>query len=122
MSMSKFKTVFTTDTVIRILLLEALGNGPGPRLYLFLFQEFIGGVMKARGRSLNVDIPRSRAVAGRKVENQTAIFMDSFTTGALLGAAALVLTTPFGVGKTRQHVFKDRASYTKGGSESPGGI
>jgi solute carrier family 25 protein 39/40 len=70
---------------------------------------------KSRGRSLDTDIPRSRARSrSQSRENHTAAFTDSFTAGALSGAVASVLTTPFDVGKTRQQVFKDKSSSTKG--------
>lgn len=66
---------------------------------------------RSRGRSLDTDIPRRRARSrSQSRENHTATFTDSFTAGALSGAVASVLTTPFDVGKTRQQVFKDRAT------------
>jgi solute carrier family 25 protein 39/40 len=69
---------------------------------------------KSRGQSLDVDIPRSRARSrSQSRENHIATFTDSFTAGALSGAIASVLTTPFDVGKTRQQVFKDKSSSTK---------
>lgn len=40
-------------------------------------------------------------------ERHTATFVDSFVAGALSGAVASVVTTPFDVGKTRQQVAKD---------------
>lgn len=70
---------------------------------------------KSRGRSLDTDIPRSRARSrSQSRENHAATFTDSFAAGALSGAIASVLTTPFDVGKTRQQVFKDKSSSTKG--------
>jgi solute carrier family 25, member 39/40 len=70
---------------------------------------------KSRGRSLDRDIPRSQARSrSQSRENHTAIFTDSFAAGALSGAVASVLTTPFDVGKTRQQVFKDKSIGAKG--------
>jgi solute carrier family 25, member 39/40 len=82
--------------------------------------ESIRGVLtdareNSRGRSLDTDIPRSRARSrSQSRENHTATFTDSFAAGALSGAVASILTTPFDVGKTRQQVFKDKFSSTKG--------
>lgn len=42
--------------------------------------------------------------AMRKDENHTATFVDSFVAGAVSGAAASIVTTPFDVGKTRRQV------------------
>jgi solute carrier family 25, member 39/40 len=39
-------------------------------------------------------------------ENNTSVFIDSFTAGALAGAFASVVTTPFDVGKTKQQVYR----------------
>ena len=47
--------------------------------------------------------PRSRS---RDQENHTTTFLDSFFAGALSGAVAAIVTTPFDVGKTRQQVLK----------------
>jgi solute carrier family 25 protein 39/40 len=70
---------------------------------------------KSRDRSLDRDIPRSQARSrSQSRENHTAIFTDSFAAGALSGAVASVLTTPFDVGKTRQQVFKDKSIGAKG--------
>lgn len=70
---------------------------------------------KSRGRSIDTDIPRSRARSrSQSKENHTATFTDSFIAGALSGAVASVLTTPFDVGKTRQQVFKDKSTATEG--------
>ncbi|KAL8693070.1 MAG: hypothetical protein Q9218_002034 [Villophora microphyllina] len=42
----------------------------------------------------------------RAGENHTAAFVDSFLAGAVSGAVAAVVTTPFDVGKTRQQVLE----------------
>ena len=54
--------------------------------------------------------PRSRRQSQGQ-ENHTATFVDSFGSGALSGAVAAVVTTPFDVGKTRQQVVA-RGDYT----------
>jgi solute carrier family 25 protein 39/40 len=70
---------------------------------------------EARGRSLETEGPRSRSRArSQSLENHTATFTDAFTAGAISGAIASVLTTPFDVGKTRQQVFKDRSAVSNG--------
>lgn len=43
----------------------------------------------------------------QKDENHTATFVDSFLAGAISGAIASIVTTPFDVGKTRQQVLAD---------------
>jgi solute carrier family 25 protein 39/40 len=54
----------------------------------------------------------ARRVAGLAGSNKTRkhprmeTFVDSFTSGAVSGAAAALITTPFDVGKTRQQVFR----------------
>jgi solute carrier family 25 protein 39/40 len=63
---------------------------------------------RSRGRSFSTDEPRSRRRSrSQSREDHSATFVDSFTAGAVSGAVASVLTTPFDVGKTRQQVFKD---------------
>lgn len=47
--------------------------------------------------------PRSRS---RSDENHTVTFVDSFVAGAVSGAIASIITTPFDVGKTRQQVLQ----------------
>jgi solute carrier family 25 protein 39/40 len=42
-------------------------------------------------------------------QNSTVTFIDSFFAGAVSGALAAFITTPFDVGKTRQQVFRHRA-------------
>lgn len=41
-----------------------------------------------------------------KDEKNTATFVDSFLAGAISGAVAAIITTPFDVGKTRQQVLE----------------
>lgn len=63
-----------------------------------------------RGRGKTLDPHRSHTrVRSRSQsrENHTATFVDSFVAGALSGAVAAVITTPFDVGKTRQQVLKN---------------
>jgi solute carrier family 25 protein 39/40 len=93
---------------------------PFSGIYWWGYENIRGALTDAReryrGRSLDTDIPRSRARSrSQSKENHTATFTDSFTAGALSGAVASVLTTPFDVGKTRQQVFKDRTSNAKEG-------
>ncbi|KAI0440110.1 mitochondrial carrier domain-containing protein [Xylaria telfairii] len=67
-----------------------------------------------RGRSLSRDPGfRSRERArSQSEENHTAVLVDSFTAGALSGAAASMITMPFDVGKTRTQVYQDSARKT----------
>ena len=65
------------------------------------------------GRSITRDEHGSRTRArsrSQSRENHVATVMDSFTAGALSGAFASFVTTPFDVGKTRTQVFRDSAS------------
>ena len=45
--------------------------------------------------------------------NHTSTFIDSFIAGAVSGAIASIVTTPFDVGKTRQQVFQHECSNSK---------
>ena len=64
---------------------------------------------------------RAKSSTQSRVEssNHTATFIDSFTAGAVSGAIASVVTTPFDVGKTRQQVIQHDNSSPKTTSKSP---
>ncbi|KAJ1327527.1 solute carrier family 25 member 39/40 [Microdochium nivale] len=73
-----------------------------------------------RGRSLvhqdsDRQITRSRS---QSRENHSATFTDSFAAGALSGAFASIVTTPFDVGKTRTQTFQDAAKKSSGSTEA----
>lgn len=51
-------------------------------------------------------------------ENHSETFVDSFAAGALSGAFASVVTTPFDVGKTRTQVYRDAPRESKAGGAS----
>ncbi|KAI4142519.1 MAG: hypothetical protein LQ341_003186 [Variospora aurantia] len=62
--------------------------------------------------------------AMRKDERHTATFIDSFVAGAISGAVASIVTTPFDVGKTRRQVtgrddIKQISKADKGASLRP---
>ena len=62
---------------------------------------------RSRGRTLDPQRSRTRLRnRSQSRENHTATFVDSFVAGAVSGAAAAIVTTPFDVGKTRQQVLK----------------
>ncbi|MCJ1437954.1 hypothetical protein MMC27_007341 [Xylographa pallens] len=62
---------------------------------------------RQRGRALDPQRSSTRLRSqSRSKENHTITLVDSFTAGALSGAVAAVVTTPFDVGKTRQQVLK----------------
>ncbi|MCJ1294205.1 hypothetical protein MMC34_005762 [Xylographa carneopallida] len=62
---------------------------------------------RRRGRVLDPQRSSTRLRSqSRSKENHTITLVDSFTAGALSGAVAAVVTTPFDVGKTRQQVLK----------------
>ncbi|MCJ1317287.1 hypothetical protein MMC15_002610 [Xylographa vitiligo] len=62
---------------------------------------------RQRGRVLDPQRSSTRLRSqSRSKENHTITLVDSFTAGALSGAVAAVVTTPFDVGKTRQQVLK----------------
>ena len=76
---------------------------------------------RQRGRALDPQRSSTRLRSqSRSKENHTVTLVDSFTAGALSGAVAAVVTTPFDVGKTRQQVLKHAedtaASAGKGGA------
>lgn len=64
--------------------------------------------MRDRARGLSVDenasYTRNRSNS-RSRQNHTTTLMDSFAAGAISGAVASIVTTPFDVGKTRQQVY-----------------
>ncbi|KAL8715945.1 MAG: hypothetical protein Q9220_000612 [cf. Caloplaca sp. 1 TL-2023] len=55
----------------------------------------------------------------RKEENHTTTFVDSFLAGAVSGAVAAFVTTPFDVGKTRQQVLDKKAPSAEKGYLRP---
>ncbi|MCJ1362778.1 hypothetical protein MMC16_001884 [Acarospora aff. strigata] len=61
---------------------------------------------RSRGRTLDPARSRTRLRSrSRSQENHSSTFIDSFIAGAVSGAAAAFVTTPFDVGKTRQQVL-----------------
>ena len=72
------------------------------------------GYETVRNRLTNMRDPaHSHTRAGAESQessNHTSTFIDSFTAGAVSGAIASVVTTPFDVGKTRQQVFQHESS------------
>lgn len=73
----------------------------------------IGFLPNGAGDSRERHRRRSRS---REKEDHTATLVDSFAAGAVSGAVAAFVTTPFDVGKTRQQVLKHSAA----GSHSRG--
>jgi len=64
------------------------------------------------------DATASRAERRRRNhDNFTETFLDSFASGALSGAIASIVTTPFDVGKTRTQVYRDSPSGAPNGSQ-----
>ena len=64
-----------------------------------------------RNTLTNVRDPQANATGRPRAnsqsnDNHTATFVDSFVAGAVSGAIASVVTTPFDVGKTRQQVLE----------------
>ena len=72
--------------------------------------EAVRGVLtdaRARSRGLVLVDPAARSRSQSR-ETHAATLTDSFIAGAVSGAVAAVLTTPFDVGKTRQQVLEHR--------------
>ncbi|KAH6991113.1 mitochondrial carrier domain-containing protein [Ilyonectria sp. MPI-CAGE-AT-0026] len=64
-----------------------------------------------QGHVLSVDDDLSEARRrSQSHENHTETFVDSFAAGALSGAFASIVTTPFDVGKTRTQIYQNEAS------------
>ena len=49
-------------------------------------------------------------LSSHRTESHSTIFVDSFAAGAISGALASIITTPFDVGKTRQQVLDHSSS------------
>lgn len=65
---------------------------------------------KRQGHNLTLgDNPAEARRRSQSHENHTETLLDSFTAGALSGAFASIVTTPFDVGKTRTQVYRDGA-------------
>ena len=70
----------------------------------------------SRGKVLDPERSRTRLRSrSHGQENHTATFVDSFLSGAVSGAVAAIITTPFDVGKTRQQVLKHSNASSKPG-------
>ncbi|KAF4454971.1 hypothetical protein F53441_2628 [Fusarium austroafricanum] len=66
------------------------------------------------GSSLSFEEDLSEARRRSQVqENHTETFVDAFTAGALSGAFASFVTTPFDVGKTRTQIYHDSSKKAK---------
>lgn len=62
---------------------------------------------RGRGRSVDGDGSWTRIRSdSRSRQNHATTLIDSFASGAISGAIASVVTTPFDVGKTRQQVYR----------------
>lgn len=75
---------------------------------------------KARGRE-RIDSRQGRETMrmrsrSRSRENHSATLVDSFAAGAVSGAVAAFVTTPFDVGKTRQQVVRQAQGQKAGAS------
>ncbi|KAF5592152.1 mitochondrial carrier family [Fusarium pseudocircinatum] len=71
------------------------------------------------GHSLPLEEDLSEARRRSQVqENHTETFVDAFTAGALSGAFASFVTTPFDVGKTRTQIYQDSSKKAKQSSAS----
>lgn len=64
------------------------------------------------GRTIDLSGSRVDRRQSQIHENHTETFLDSFTSGALSGAFASIVTTPFDVGKTRTQVYRDAPGNT----------
>ena len=83
---------------------------PFSGLYWWGYEMVRGALKEARARNLGSNSPqddtRARPGTRRIDENHTATLTDSFIAGAVSGALASVVTTPFDVGKTRQQIVQ----------------
>lgn len=59
----------------------------------------------SRGQKLDPDRSLTSGRQFQREESHTTTFVDSFFAGAVSGAVAAFITTPFDVGKTRQQVY-----------------
>jgi solute carrier family 25 protein 39/40 len=77
---------------------------PFSGLYWWGYETIHAALKDARRRASNPAAPLDGRAAVSQ-EHHTATLVDSFTAGAISGALAAVVTTPFDVGKTRQQVL-----------------
>ncbi|KAM0349085.1 hypothetical protein ACHAPU_004020 [Fusarium lateritium] len=72
-----------------------------------------------QGSSLSLEENLSEARRRSQVqENHTETFVDAFTAGALSGAFASFVTTPFDVGKTRTQIYQSGSKKAQQGGAS----
>lgn len=83
---------------------------PFSGIYWWGYEALRNSLTDARQSSQGKTLDPSRSMtSGRNAqvnENQATTFIDSFTAGAVSGAIASLVTTPFDVGKTRQQVYR----------------
>jgi solute carrier family 25 protein 39/40 len=73
-----------------------------------------------QGSSLSFEEELAEARRRSQVqENHTETFVDAFTAGALSGAFASFITTPFDVGKTRTQIYQDTSKKVKQSAAAP---
>lgn len=76
---------------------------------------------RGRSRSRDDDLLTTRR-RSQSNERQSETFIDSFSSGALSGAFASIVTMPFDVGKTRTQIYNDstvRAAIGKSAGKAP---
>ena len=77
-------------------------------------REAANGRLPEGGQSMT----RKRHVVSQ--ESHSTTFMDSFLAGAISGAVAAVVTTPFDVGKTRQQVYRSAGDSAESATTAAG--
>ena len=75
---------------------------------------------EARGRQMGANAENKRR--SRSQENYSSTFVDSALAGAVSGAIAALVTTPFDVGKTRQQVITHASDISSQNSSTKAGI
>ncbi len=79
-------------------------------------REMLRDMRTSAWRPETIDVASSSQASPEPQESHTTTLVDSFAAGAISGAIASVITTPFDVGKTRQQVIQQAGDSVRSSS------